>query len=49
MMFSLYKGLMKEHARGLAEDKETDFASYQEKLKNVIGKRSTKTEKINED
>jgi choline/glycine/proline betaine transport protein len=49
MMFSLYKGLMKEHARNLAEDKETDFASYQEKLKNVIGKRTSKTEKTKEE
>ena len=48
MMFSLYKGLMKEHARNLAEDRETDFVSYQEKLKDVIGKRSSKTEKTKE-
>ncbi len=39
MMVSLYKGLTKEHARLLQTQKETDFASYEDKLKGVVEKR----------
>ena len=42
MMYSLYKGLVKEHAHLLKKEKESDIEKYSSRLKRIIDKRKKK-------